>query len=173
MPLYKELPGEIEEVDVILVGGMLAASLSVAMPSELIPPAGGTAACIIASRLSDAYPDLSILVLESGRKDDDPTITFPLLLGAHYDPNGQFMRKVQARPSNRLANRALTMPVANVLGGGSSVNMMNYSRGYRFDFDAWKMPGWSSQELLPYLRKVSSNRCIVLRQPEFADSSSV
>jgi len=34
--------------------------------------------------------------------------------------------------------------------------MMMYSRAQRSDWDAWNMPGWSADEMLPYLRKVIS-----------------
>lgn len=40
------------------------------------------------------------------------------------------------------------------LGGGSSVNMLLYSRPQRSELDAWNMPGWSADEVLKYMNKV-------------------
>lgn len=40
------------------------------------------------------------------------------------------------------------------LGGGSSVNMLLYSRPQRSELDAWNTPGWSSDEILKYMNKV-------------------
>lgn len=44
----------------------------------------------------------------------------------------------------------------SVLGGGSSTNLMMYTRGQRDDYDSWNTSGWSTDELLPYLKKVSA-----------------
>lgn len=40
------------------------------------------------------------------------------------------------------------------LGGGSSVNMLLYSRPQRSELDAWNTPGWSADEILKYMNKV-------------------
>jgi choline dehydrogenase-like flavoprotein len=52
-----------------------------------------------------------------------------------------------------LGDRLCVVPTAKVLGGGSAVNFLMYSRGQRSDFDSWGMPGWSADELLPYMKK--------------------
>jgi alcohol oxidase len=41
-----------------------------------------------------------------------------------------------------------------MLGGGSSVNYMMYTRGSASDFDDWKTEGWAFNELLPLFKKV-------------------
>lgn len=38
--------------------------------------------------------------------------------------------------------------------GGTLVNMMIFNTPAASDFDDWKQPGWSFDELLPYMKKV-------------------
>lgn len=49
----------------------------------------------------------------------------------------------------------LFLATGGVLGGGSSTNMMMYSRAQRSDWDSWNTLGWSADEMLPFLRKVT------------------
>lgn len=60
----------------------------------------------------------------------------------------------KANPSQELANREVVVPAGRVLGGGSSINMMMYARAQRSDFDDWDAPGWSAEDMIPYLKKV-------------------
>lgn len=46
------------------------------------------------------------------------------------------------------------MPTSRVLGGGSSINTLIYSRPQRSELDAWRTPGWSADEVLTYMNKV-------------------
>ncbi|KAF2865019.1 GMC oxidoreductase-domain-containing protein [Massariosphaeria phaeospora] len=57
---------------------------------------------------------------------------------------------------SQLDDRELIVPSGGTLGGGSSTNLMMYSRAQRSDFDSWKTPGWSSDEMLPYLKKLET-----------------
>lgn len=60
------------------------------------------------------------------------------------------------KKSDHLGGRELPVICGRVLGGGSSINTMMYARGQESDYDAWKTPGWSAKELLPYFKKVRS-----------------
>ena len=46
--------------------------------------------------------------------------------------------------------------MGGILGGGSSINFMMYTRAQGVDFDAWKTPGWSAKELLPLCKKLET-----------------
>lgn len=121
---------------------------------------GGTTSCVVAARLSNADPNLSILVVERGPDNwNDPTVTNPLLFMENIlnlgGPNPR-MSYYHGQEEPSAANRAMVVPVGNVLGGGSSVNMLTYTRAQREDLDGWKMPGWSADEMLPYMKKVPS-----------------
>ncbi|KAI0181677.1 alcohol oxidase-like protein [Hypoxylon sp. FL1284] len=138
MGLYTTLPNSIEEVDVIIAGG-------------------GTAACVVASRLADADANLSILVIEAGPNNYNvPTVTNPIFLFTHILPNSKTAIFYKAGSEAGVANREVVVPAGGVLGGGSSVNFLTYSRAQRSDFDSWQTPGWSADEMLPYLKKLET-----------------
>ena len=46
--------------------------------------------------------------------------------------------------------------MGGILGGGSSINFMMYTRAQGADFDKWKTPGWTAKELLPLLTKLET-----------------
>ncbi|KAI0389166.1 alcohol oxidase-like protein [Xylariaceae sp. FL0594] len=138
MPLYRELPEEIDGVDVIVAGG-------------------GTAGCIVASRLSDADPKLSVLVIEQGLDGSgDPTVATPAIYGIHLKGDSPRMQTVKAKPSAELNGRAPDVLVGKGLGGTSTVNGMMYSRVEKSDAESWQAPGWSTEDLLPLMKKVET-----------------
>ncbi|KAI1651481.1 putative alcohol oxidase [Daldinia loculata] len=137
MGLCTKLPEAVDEVDVIIAGG-------------------GTAGCVVASRLADAHPALSILLIEGGSNNEMPTIEHPAFFMSHLAPDSKTNLFYIAKQSSEVADRALIMPAGGVLGGGSSTNMMMYSRAQRSDWDSWKAPGWSADDMLPYLKKLET-----------------
>ncbi|KAI1859384.1 hypothetical protein JX265_010387 [Neoarthrinium moseri] len=134
MGLYTKLPVAIQEVDIIIAGG-------------------GTAGCVVASRLADADPELSILVVESGPNNETPTIQYPALFLANLAPGSKTVQFHETKKSVHVADRVLPLPTGSVLGGGSSINLMMYSRAHPCDWDSWGTPGWTAKEILPYLKK--------------------
>ncbi|KAI1477933.1 putative alcohol oxidase [Daldinia eschscholtzii] len=138
MALYNQLPEAIQEVDVIVAGG-------------------GTAGCIIASRLADKDPNLSILVIEGGPNNYNETlIIHPAFFFANLAPGSKSVAFKVGNKSEHLAGREIVVPTANILGGGSSVNFSLYSRAQRTDLDSWQIPGWSADELLPYMKRIET-----------------
>lgn len=116
---------------------------------------GGTAGCIVAARLAEADPNLSILVIERGANNRDvPSVVNPAFFLQHLLPTSKTAIFYQGNKSDHLAGRAPIVPSGGTLGGGSSINFMMYTRGQRSDFDSWKTAGWSADELIPFLKKV-------------------
>ncbi|KAI0477070.1 alcohol oxidase [Xylariaceae sp. FL0804] len=90
MGLYTGLPRDIETVDINIARG-------------------GTAGCIVAARLAEVDPGLSVLVLKSGPNGvGNPAIDYPAFLSSN--------------PSPDLDGREITVPCGAVLGGGSAIN---------------------------------------------------
>lgn len=70
------------------------------------------------------------------------------------DPRDKYARTYTASRADKLAQRELLVPTSRVLGGGSSINTLIYSRPQRSELDAWRTPGWSADEVLTYMNKV-------------------
>ena len=58
-----------------------------------------------------------------------------------------------SRPSEWLGGRRAVVPCAHILGGGSSINFMMYTRASASDYDDFQAKGWSTKELIPLMRK--------------------
>jgi len=128
---------------------------------DIVIAGGGTAACVIASRLAAADASLRVLLLEAGPTTyNDPAHTDPLRILSHLAPDSRTVRAHVTRPSAVLGGRTTTVPCGQCLGGGSSVNFMIYVRPSASDYDDWetvyKNPGWGSKDLIPLLRKIET-----------------
>ena len=64
-------------------------------------------------------------------------------------------------PSTQRDGFSMPFAQARVLGGGSSINAMVFTRGNRADYDEWASEegcyGWSFQDVLPYFRRSEDN----------------
>ncbi|MGB0553239.1 MAG: GMC family oxidoreductase [Alphaproteobacteria bacterium] len=118
----------------------------------------GTAGCVIANRLS-ADPNVSVLLLEAGGKDDYIWTKIPVgYLYCIGNPKVDWGFKTEPEPG--LNGRAIDYPRGKVLGGCSSINGMIYMRGQARDYDHWAQlgnPGWGWDDVLPYFLKSEDN----------------
>jgi choline dehydrogenase len=115
---------------------------------DYIVVGAGASGSVIAGELSKAGAD--VLVVESGGADDAPTISNPSVW--FYNVGGPLDWKVPIAPVPQLNNRKFNMALGHVLGGGSSINAMVWSRGLGADYDAWDRngaSGWSFKDVLP------------------------
>ena len=116
---------------------------------------GGSAGCVVASRLSEQQ-DATVLLLEAGAGSDrNPFIAMPLAWGVQRKAQW-FVHRYESEPQARADNVTIPTPAAQVLGGGSCVNGMIYSRGNPGDYDSWTergVSGWSFDEVLPFFTK--------------------
>ena len=72
---------------------------------------------------------------------------------------GRFLTRDLSEPEPALNERRMQWVHGRVLGGGSSVNGMIYTRGHTSDYDGWQCTGWSFRDVLPYfLRSECSER---------------
>jgi choline dehydrogenase-like flavoprotein len=114
----------------------------------------GSAGCVLANRLS-ADPDVSVLLLEAGGRDNYHWIHIPVgYLYTMNNPRTDWCFSTEAEEG--LNGRALNYPRGKVLGGCSSINGMIYMRGQARDYDQWRQmgnTGWGWDDVLPCFRK--------------------
>ncbi|KAL8397192.1 hypothetical protein RB594_004055 [Gaeumannomyces avenae] len=135
MGIFNALPEGLDEVDVIIAGG-------------------GAAGCVVAGRLAAASPELSILVVEAGKDNTgNPMVEQPIMFWKNMDPAAMTSTFHDANKSGEALGRKIVIPSGGILGGGTSVNMMAYARPQRCDLDAWGIPGWAADDMLPYFKK--------------------
>ncbi|MFL9873887.1 GMC family oxidoreductase [Paraburkholderia megapolitana] len=136
-------------------GDARASSRTLEGEFDYIVIGAGTAGCVLANRLTED-PDVSVLLLEAGGKDDYHWIHVPVgYLYCIGNPRTDWLYKTQ--PEAGLNGRSLSYPRGRVLGGSSSINGMIYMRGQREDYDEWaRVTGdsaWSWNAVLPVFKR--------------------
>ncbi len=112
---------------------------------------GGSAGCVLASRLSENR-DASVLLLEAGGKDWHPLIHMPV--GFAKMTTGPHTWGFDTVPQKHANNREIPYAQGRVLGGGSSVNAEVFTRGNPVDYDRWAneegCEGWAFKDIQKY-----------------------
>jgi len=112
----------------------------------------GAAGCLLAARLAER--GLRVLLLEAGPRDRSPILAIP---GASaFAGAKRFNWAYESEPQPELEGRRLYLSQGRVLGGGSSINGMVYTRGFPHDYDGWRddgCEGWGYADVLPYFRR--------------------
>lgn len=120
---------------------------------------GGSAGCVLASRLSK-NPENNVCLIEAGGSHHSPFVQIPFftlftmpwwLKNWHY----------RTEPQQGLNNRCGYQPRGKVLGGSSAINAMIYMRGQQQDYENWVKFGgesWSYDNLLPVYKSLENNQ---------------
>jgi len=119
---------------------------------DFIVVGAGAAGSVLAAELSAS--GAQVLVIESGGPDDAPTIMNPSIW--FYNVGGPLDYHLPITPLPQLNNRKFNMALGHVLGGGTSINAMVWTRGMQRDFDRWAKngaKGWAFADVLPVFKK--------------------
>lgn len=120
---------------------------------------GGSAGCVLASRLSE-NPATRVCLIEAGPAKQDWSVNVPAgIIKTMKDRKRNWL--YETTPQRQLDNRSLFWPRGKALGGSSAINAMVYIRGHPADYDRWAgdegCKGWAWDDVLPYFRRAENN----------------
>ena len=125
---------------------------------------GGSAACVAAWRLVKDH-SARVLIIERGPAKASGLSAFYLPMPAAWMKGisgSPVVEMHEPAPQKHLDGRMPKIGQAAILGGGSSVNAMVYTRGQHEDYDHWDRflgqgSGWSFADMLPHFRAMECN----------------
>lgn len=125
---------------------------------------GGSAACVAAWRLVREL-NVRVLMIERGPTRASGLARYLLPMPAAWMMGirgSSIVEMHQPIPQKHLNGRSPAVGQAAILGGGSSVNAMVYTRGQHEDYNHWDTflggnTGWSFKDMLPHFRSLECN----------------
>ncbi len=123
------------------------------MVTDYIVVGAGAAGSVVAARLSEIR-QLNVLLLEAGPLAAPGQSRTPLLWRRQI--GGALDWKLETEPEPYLGKAPLPYPRGRVAGGSTALYAGIYSRGDRFDYDAWRElgnAGWGWDYVAPYFEK--------------------
>ncbi|KAI0040461.1 GMC oxidoreductase [Auriscalpium vulgare] len=118
---------------------------------------GGVGGGVVASRLAES-PGTRVLLIEAGPDNEGLEAVAAPFLCTTLSANTFVDWNYTTVPQNGLLGRVLSYPRGRLLGGSSSINYMDWTRGSRDDYDRLANisgdPGWSWNALEPIFKKI-------------------
>jgi choline dehydrogenase len=122
--------------------------------ADIVICGAGSTGCVLANRLTEDGRT-RVVVLEAGPPSDEFWVNLPAgvpkIIG-RTDLNWLY----SAEPDATLNDRRVMWFAGKMLGGGSALNGMVYTRGTTYDYDGWAAAGctgWSWSDVYPYFIK--------------------
>ncbi len=133
---------------------------------DYIVVGGGSSGCVAAGRLVKEFGK-RVLLLEAGADDNHHLVKMPAGSFKMMFGGGNFVKFHQSAPQPHMGGRCVPIPQGSILGGGSSVNVMVYTRGSRADYARWNdicgstgrnRGGWGWDDMLPHFKRQEGNQ---------------
>lgn len=130
------------------------------MKFDYVIVGGGSAGCVMASRLSEDA-SVSVCLIEAGGPGRSILVRAPALIAGMISGRPKINNwAFQTEPQAGLNGRRGFQPRGKVLGGSSAINAMLYVRGHPGDYDEWAdlgCEGWDWSGVLPWFRMAEGN----------------
>ncbi|GAA5929351.1 GMC family oxidoreductase [Sporobolomyces koalae] len=140
------------------VPGVQTAGATPRKEYDYVIAGGGTAGCVLASRLSED-PNVKVLLIEAGESDQKQIFSrIPAGWGNLWKTPAEW--NFETVPQAHCDNRVLYQPRGKMLGGCSSINAQCYQHCSPSDYDQWEQlgaKGWGWQNLKPYFAKAENH----------------
>ncbi|KAJ2911908.1 hypothetical protein MD484_g8506, partial [Candolleomyces efflorescens] len=134
----------------------LPSSVSTRATFDFVIVGGGGAGAALASRLSE-NPKFNVLLIEAGPDNDGREDLAMPSKNLEVQADETYHWGWYTTPQAGVNNRSIEYKSGHVLGGGTSMNGMVYTRGADNDYDLWgkvaKDKKWSWKALAPYIKK--------------------
>jgi choline dehydrogenase-like flavoprotein len=133
---------------------------------DVVIVGGGTAGCVLASRLTED-PAVSVLLLEAGPRSRKLETKIPAAFSRLYRTDVDWGDSTAPQP--RLDDREVVFPRGRMLGGSAAMNAMMILRGHRADYDAWAAAGctgWGWEDVEPAFARSAEGAFPLARLPE-------
>lgn len=122
----------------------------------------GSAGCATAGRLA-AESSATVLLIEAGGSDRRLAVRAPLLAPMQYGTSLDWAFETEPEPG--CADRRIAQPRGRVLGGCSAMNGMCWVKGSHLDYDGWRLPGWTWNDVAPVFTRIEDGPMRISRSP--------
>lgn len=133
--------------------------------ADYIVVGGGSAGCVVASRLS-ADVNVRVVLIEAGADfapGDEPVLSRDARARAFFAQEyfwPDLLVEVMSAKSNEAHGRMFPLQQGRIMGGGSSINGMHAQRGLQRDYEEWLalgVEGWGPQDVLPFFKRLEND----------------
>ncbi len=127
---------------------------------DFIVVGAGSAGCAVAGRLA-SQSSASVLLIEAGGSDRRLEVRAPMAFGRQFGTSLDWAYESEPEPGCN--DRRIGQPRGRVLGGTSAMNGMVWVKGSNLDYDGWRLPGWTWDDVAPVYARIEQGPMRITR----------